>query len=90
MAGGLPAGFRLATIELAPGGIRPYEAGEWAGALVVVARGSVELECRDGGCRRFVRGEALWLSGLPLRTLRNPSGEPALLLAISRAEVREA
>jgi hypothetical protein len=84
MAGRPPAGFRFASVELEPGGTRPYEAGEWAGALVVVARGEVELECRDGGRRRFGRGEALWLSGLPLRALRNPTGEPAVLVAISR------
>ncbi len=82
---GLPsAGFRFASVELAPGGTRPYEAGEWADALVVVARGEVELECRDGGRRRFGQGEALWLSGLPLRALRNPGGEPAVLVAVSR------
>ena len=84
MAGGPPAGFRLATLELAPGGTRPYEAGEWADALVLVARGEVELECRDGGRRRFGRGEALWLSGLPLRALHNPAAEPAVVVAVSR------
>ena len=84
-----PAGFRFARVELEPGASRPYAAGEWAGALVVIARGEVELECRDGGRRRFGCGEVLWLSGLPLRALRNPSTEPAVLLAVSRAEVME-
>jgi hypothetical protein len=79
-----PAGFRLTSVELAPGGMRPYEAGEWEGALVVVARGEVELECRDGGRRRFARGESLWLSGLPLRALHNPAGESTVLVAITR------
>jgi hypothetical protein len=78
------AGFRFASVELEPGGTRPYEAGEWDGALVLVARGEVELEARDGRRRRFARGEALWLCGLPLRALRNPAAEPAVLLAISR------
>ena len=84
MAGGPPAGFRLAILELAPGGTRPYEPGEWVDALVLVARGAVELRCRDGGRRRFARGEALWLSGLPVRALHNPSAEPAVLVAVSR------
>lgn len=79
-----PAGFRFASVELEPGGTRPYEPGEWADALVVVARGELELECRDGGRRRFGCGEALWLSGLPLRALRNPGCETAVLVAVSR------
>ncbi|MBA2533395.1 MAG: hypothetical protein H0V21_00120 [Rubrobacter sp.] len=54
------------------------------GALVVVERGEIELECERGTRRRFGRGSVLWVSGLPLRALRNSGRGPALLVAVSR------
>jgi hypothetical protein len=80
----LPPAFELRTIVVAPGGERPYDGAEWRGALVVVERGEIELEARSGGCRRFARGEVLWMSGLPLRALRNRGPGPAVLVAITR------
>ena len=74
--------FRV--VELPPGGERPYDASEWAGALVIVDRGEVELECVDGDRPRFAGGAVLWLAGLPVRELRNPGSEPAVLIAVSR------
>ena len=41
--------FRV--VELPPGGERPYDAAEWAGALVIVDRGEIELACSDGAAR---------------------------------------
>jgi hypothetical protein len=67
---------------LAPGAARTYDPGEWAGALVVLARGRVELEVRDGGDRVVLsRGAIFWLDGLPLRALHNRGEEDAVLLA---------
>jgi hypothetical protein len=69
---------------VAPGAVRPYDDSEWRDALVLVERGTIELECRAGGCRAFHEGELLWLSGLPLRALHNRGTEPAVLVAVSR------
>jgi hypothetical protein len=49
-----------------------------------VEQGEVELECRSGGSVRFMQGDVLWLTGLPLRALRNPGPDAAVLVAISR------
>jgi hypothetical protein len=80
----LPPAFELRTFVVAPGGERPYAGADWHDALVVVERGEIELEWRNGARRRFGRGAVLWLSDLPLRTLRNRAREPALLVAVSR------
>ncbi|HET6751655.1 MAG TPA: hypothetical protein VFL71_20615 [Actinomycetes bacterium] len=69
----IPAGDRLADDQ-----------ARWRDALVVVEEGALELECVGGGRRRFVRGDLLWLSGLPLRALHNPGREPALLTVVAR------
>jgi quercetin dioxygenase-like cupin family protein len=82
----LPAAFRLHVVAVAPGGTRPYEAAEWADALVVVERGEIELETVGDGTRRYARGDVLWLAGLPLRALRNRGGEAAVLVAVSRRD----
>jgi hypothetical protein len=75
--------FRV--LELAPGGDRPYDAAEWAGALVIVHRGEIELACSDGCRPRFAGGAVLWLAGLPVRELHNPGSVPAVLIAVFRA-----
>jgi uncharacterized protein YxjI/quercetin dioxygenase-like cupin family protein len=80
----LPPEFELRTVALAPGRTRPYDEHEWRDALVVVERGEIELERLTGARRRFRAGAVLWLAGLPLRALRNPGPEPAVLAAVSR------
>ena len=77
--------FARRQVVLGPGDRRPYSQDEWDDALVIVKRGEVDLECRSGGRLRFIAGDMLWLTGLPLRALRNPGPEPAVLVAISRA-----
>jgi hypothetical protein len=72
-------------VEIPPGGARPYDGAEWAGALVVVDRGELELACSDGCRPRFAGGAVLWLAGLPVRELRNPGSVPAVLVAVTRA-----
>jgi hypothetical protein len=80
----LPPSFELRLVELGPGTQRVYDPEEWRGALVVVERGEVELECVRGGKRVFSSGAVLWLFGLPLRTLHNRGREAAVLSAVSR------
>jgi hypothetical protein len=80
----LPPSFELRVVALPPGHERPYDEGEWRGALVVVERGEVELECLAGGRLQCGAGAVLWLVGLPLRALHNPGLETALLAAVSR------
>lgn len=81
--GGAPA-FVLRAVAVAPGCRRAYDEADWRDAIVLVRRGEIELECLSGTTHRFRRGDLLWLSGLPLRALRNRGHEPALLVAVSR------
>lgn len=81
----LPAAFARREVVLAPGARRAYDATEWDDALVIVKRGELDVECRAGGRMRFVRGDMLWLTGLPLRELQNPGADPVVLVAVRRA-----
>jgi hypothetical protein len=81
----LPAAFARREVVLAPGARRAYDAGEWDDALVIVKRGELVVECHAGGRMRFVPGDMLWLTGLPLRELQNPGADPVVLVAVSRA-----
>src|ERR1044071_4876848 len=83
----LPAAFVRREIVVAPGNERPYDPEEWVDSLVVVRDGEIELECRAGHLATFRRGDILWLTGLPLRVLRNRGTEPAVLVAVSRREM---
>ena len=78
--------FERRRLILAPGSERGAGAGGWPDALVVVERGEVELCCGGGTRARFARGDVVWLTGLGLRTLRNPGREVAVLVAISRRD----
>jgi hypothetical protein len=80
----LPPVFEVHTVAVAPGRERAYDDADWRDALVVVERGEIELDCRGGASRCYARGEVLWLSGLPVRALRNRGGEHALLVAVRR------
>ena len=76
--------FARRQVVIDPGDRRPYTQEEWDDALVIVKRGEVDLECRSGSRMRFIAGDILWLTGLPLRALRNAGDEPVVLVAISR------
>jgi hypothetical protein len=80
----LPPTYERLVVILAPGQARAYDAAEWRGAIVVVERGQIELECLDGSRYRFRRGDVLWLDGLPLRALHNHGSTCAVLAAVSR------
>jgi quercetin dioxygenase-like cupin family protein len=80
----MPVAFDVRVVEVAPGGERASHEAEWRDALVVVDRGEIEVDCVGGTRRRFAPGAVLWLGGLPLRALRNPGAEPAVLVAVKR------
>ena len=81
----LPAPFRLRVVVLEPGTAKAYESSEWAGELVVIERGRIEMECTQRRRRAFTRGAVFWLEGLPLRALHNPGTALAVLSAVSKA-----
>jgi hypothetical protein len=81
----LPPRLRLRVVLLLPGARRAYRSSEWAGELVVLERGAVEMECTRGGLRALSAGAVFWLVGLPLRALHNPGTVPAVLSAVSLA-----
>ena len=71
-------------MAVAPGRTRAYDEAEWSEAVVVVARGRIELEGLSGARWTFERGAVLWLVGLPLRALHNHGREPAVMVAFTR------
>ncbi|MGH3460020.1 MAG: hypothetical protein ACRDP9_00970 [Kribbellaceae bacterium] len=79
-----PKGFRLRTLTLLSRGAVNYRPAEWAGALVIVERGELEVECRGGARARFGEGAILAFSGLAVRRLRNPGNGPLVLSGLSR------
>ena len=81
----LAPAFELRVIAVPPGGRRAFDEAEWRDSIVVVERGEIELECLGGSRGRFGRGDVLWLTGLPICALDNRGGEPAVLVAVSRA-----
>ena len=81
----LPSWVEVRIFAIAPRDERPYRASEWRSALVVVERGQVDLMGVDGTRLSFARGDTLFLSGLPIRALRNDGEQVALLSALSRA-----
>lgn len=87
----LPGAFARREVLIGPGARRPYDPGEWAGALVVVECGVLELEGASGARERLDRGAVLWLADLPLRALHNPGPTTTVLAAIARrAPARDA
>jgi hypothetical protein len=76
--------FDRRTITIAPGRSRAYDEHEWRDAIVVIERGPVEVEGARGSRLRFLRGDILWLQGLPLRAIHNPGREQAVLITIRR------
>lgn len=81
----LPPGFEFRAVSVEPGGDRIYHDPEWRDALVLVARGEIELEWQNGRRCRLPSGETFWLAGLPLRRIHNDGPETARLVAITRS-----
>ena len=79
-----PPGMDVRLVSIPRQSELAYEPSEWAGALVVVEAGEVELECRGGASACFATGSVLFFEGLGLRAVRNAGDEPALLSAVTR------
>jgi hypothetical protein len=77
--------FAVRAVTVAPGDELAFDETQWGDALVVVQRGEIELRGVSGASRSFRRGDLLWLDKVPLAALHNPGEEPAVLLAIARA-----
>lgn len=80
----LPPSFERFRVVLAPGEQRPTHAADWTACLVLIERGTIEVDCDAGGMRSFLAGDLLALGWLPIRTLRNPGVGEACLLAVRR------
>jgi hypothetical protein len=80
----LPSWAELRTVVLAPRRRLAYDQADWRDAVVVVEGGELEVEWLGGSRQRFLRGDVLCLSGLPLWALHNPGCEPIVLAVVSR------
>jgi hypothetical protein len=67
-----------------PSRSRCFDPDEWWSSLVVVERGGLELEWRDGARLTFATGDVLCLQGLELVALRATALVPTLLLIVRR------
>jgi hypothetical protein len=79
-----PENFRLSVVVLQPRDAIEWPPADWPAALIVVEQGQLEVELRSGARAWFREGAILAFAGLPLRRLRNPSGVPLVLSALSR------
>jgi quercetin dioxygenase-like cupin family protein len=88
VGGVLGSTFVRRRVTIAPGDARQYREADWWSALVFVARGTLALECQNGGHREFRSGDILWMDGLDVRWLRNAGNEPTVLVSVSRRDPR--
>lgn len=86
--GPLPPWSARRVLTIAPGCSHPFVEQEWLDALVVLERGTIDIECAAGGHRRFGARDLLWFVGLDLRTIHNHGPGEAVLVAISRRSRR--
>jgi hypothetical protein len=84
LARALQPAFERRVWVVPAGGVLRIDDTDSVDALVEVDQGEVELVFAGGGRLRFVRGDVLWLGGLPRRVLRNPGSSVAVLVAVSR------
>ncbi len=84
LGGWLPEAFDRWRLVIAPGSIRTTAAEEWAGSVVLVESGVVQVGCLAGTSRTFVSGDLLALCWLPLERLSNPGPDEACLVAVRR------
>jgi hypothetical protein len=84
-----PRSADVEIVTIASGERRPYDERAWQEALVVVERGTIDLECRRGGRRSFSAGDVIWTVGLDLQSLHN-GGDEAVVLTVVRRHPRPA
>jgi hypothetical protein len=80
----LPASIERWRVVLEPGTEQPTCAAEWAGAMVLVEDGTLEVVCEAGGHEVFDHGDLLALGWLPISLLRNAGAVSVRLLAVRR------
>ena len=80
----LPRRFERRQFAIAPGSELPTDAGEWAGAIVLIERGRLEVRCTAGSRATYDAGACLPLGWLPLVALHNPGAVETRLVAIRR------
>lgn len=80
-----PAGFEMSRVVVQPASSVAYRESQWADAVVVVEQGRLQVECWSGAQACFEQGAVLFLTGLELRQVTNPSLEPLVLKTIRRA-----
>ena len=83
----LPEGFSRTVLHAAPGLELRLQQGRLPDAIVIVEEGELELECDQGGRRRFGRGSMIPLARLPITQLRSVGADPLVLVAVSRASL---
>ena len=76
--------YEQRRLVIASGAEQASCAAAWADALVVLERGSLEVECLAGARETFNAPAVLCLSWLPLRTLRSTGADPAVVVAVRR------
>lgn len=79
----LGADVRCTVLE--PHVERPYDPDDWRGALVLVQRGTLRVQCRSGHRAVFGRGSVLHLQDLTLRSISADGDDAAVLLAVLSA-----
>jgi quercetin dioxygenase-like cupin family protein len=82
--------YQIRRLIISSGAERAFCSEEWADALVVVEKGTLELESLKGERIRFVAGDILCLARVPVRMLRNPGAHPVVVSATSRRVTRPA
>jgi hypothetical protein len=80
-----PARFSITTTTVRPAHSIDYRESDWAGAVVVVLSGRLQLECRSGERACFDEGAVLFLAGIDLRRITNPGLTLLVLRSIRRA-----
>ncbi|GIF47936.1 hypothetical protein DFJ67_7521 [Asanoa ferruginea] len=69
----------VGAVVVPPAEALDYRPAEWAGALVVVEHGTLEVECANGVGARFEAGAVLTFANVRPRRLLNPGAVPLVL-----------
>jgi hypothetical protein len=88
--GQLPNAFERRVVTVSAGQTLRYDPPDWHDAIVTVDQGVIVLEAQHGARSAFTAGDLIWLDGLDLTVLRNPSERPAVLIAIRRRRGHDA
>jgi hypothetical protein len=80
----LPEGFERWEMTIPAGHSLPTAAEEWAGALVRVEAGTLEVHCAAGGSETFHAGDLLALGWLPITELHARGAGSVRVVAVRR------